>query len=652
MTKEGDGSKSAYIAHIGGFFTFVALAGLSLIGWGLNHHCWSKKSCCFKEYHNPLNIRVFWWISFMGLCGVFACCISGFVTSHNFSNKVETTKCVYERVYYDSIYGEISKDKKKNNIPWEGLNQKDENQRRNIINSLNDFLIKDNNYKFSFNLDNSDWIKGDDWIDKSEKSENLNLKELLEPNFYYTINFKEKLTNNILVKCQNQFSESYNESLIDINGEVICDSYLKSHNSFVYGYMNKINRIVQYFFDEVNQIEYFIKENEQNEKRKKNYENQLNIADNILNDISEGLNIYKDGFLKDAYHYINIYNVCGYILVTIFYSILLFVVICSCFLLWAYSYFKEQRIIYTFMHVAWNILKFFSFLFFMFGAAFGASYLVSRDLIGYNQFLFSDLNLAPNATTYLLPNGTTKEFLRYCINEKDSNYINNFEIPTIQLLKDLYNNMKKGKEIKEIYKGDDLKDKKECYYVINENNLRNIEDVDDDSTDPSDESDESITLDFTDVAVAVVEMINKIHYELYEKFSKVLRLFQEEGKQEIIPKLEELSDAIDKLNCGYLKTEIQILYDSLYELSIESRISCALCCCIGFFIEFSVAFYLLVLYHYNNIEFRDDNDTQKSFPKNRNRKFDLDSQNEFMDKSRPPNLKKNNKKLDLEFNFN
>ena len=67
LTKEQDGSRSAYIAHIGGFFTFVALAGLSLIGWGLNHHCWLKKSCCFKEYHNPLNIRVFWWMSFMGL---------------------------------------------------------------------------------------------------------------------------------------------------------------------------------------------------------------------------------------------------------------------------------------------------------------------------------------------------------------------------------------------------------------------------------------------------------------------------------------------------------------------------------------------------------------------------------------------------------
>ena len=31
--KEEDGSKSAYLAHIGGFFAFVGFAGLSLIFW-------------------------------------------------------------------------------------------------------------------------------------------------------------------------------------------------------------------------------------------------------------------------------------------------------------------------------------------------------------------------------------------------------------------------------------------------------------------------------------------------------------------------------------------------------------------------------------------------------------------------------------------
>ena len=163
MTKEGDGSKSSYIAHIGGFFTFVALAGLSLIGWGLNHHCWSKKSCCFKEYHNPLNIRIFWWMSFMGLCGVFACCISGFVTSHNFSNKIGTTKCVYGRIYYDSIFGEINKknetDYKKYYIPWEGLNE-----RQKIIDNFENFLIKNTNeYIPPFDFEGEEeWEKGDD----------------------------------------------------------------------------------------------------------------------------------------------------------------------------------------------------------------------------------------------------------------------------------------------------------------------------------------------------------------------------------------------------------------------------------------------------------------------------------------------------------
>ena len=618
MTKERDKSKSSYIAHIGGFFTFVALAGLSLIGWGLNHHCWSKKSCCFKEYHNPLNIRVFWWMSFMGLCGVFACCISGFVTSHNFSNKVQTTKCVYERVYYDSKYGEI----KKNSRKWEGL----ENNRQDIIKKFEEFLYinETDNYDIPFNFSEKEWKEG-----------NKNL--LLDPKVYYKQSFQEQLEEDIIKKCK-----QYPGSIRDLKGELICDSNLTDHNSFIYEYINEVTRITKYFSDEVNQIKDFINPKKK-KQRETSYGNELNVANNTLKNISDDLNNYKTEFLDEAYYYINVSKICGYILVTIYYSILLAIVVCSCFLLWAYSYFKEQRLIYTFMHVAWNILKFFSFSFFMFGAAFGALYLVSRDLIGYNQFLFND-NLASNATTYLLPNGASKEFLRYCINEEDSNYINNFELPTILLLKDLYNNMNKGKNINEKnYNFTKLSEKITCYYVFSED-LRNIEEETD-----TEQIIDTFELDFSKVGNKVKEMINEIHNELYPDSN--LRILQEK-ESKIINEIGELGKTIDKLNCGFLKTEIQILYDSLYGLSIESRISCVLCCCIGFFLEFSIAFYLLVLYHYNNNEFKDDNDTQKSFPKNRNRKFDLDSQNEFMDKSRPPNMKKNNRKLDLEFNFN
>jgi len=617
LTKEGDGSKSSYIAHIGGFFTFVALAGLSLIGWGLNHHCWSKKSCCFKEYHNPLNIRVFWWMSFMGLCGVFACCISGFVTSHNFSNKVQTTKCVYERVYYDSKYGEI----KKNITKWEGL----ENNRQDIIKKFEEFLYinETDNYTLPFDFDKNEWNEGDK-------------KLLLDPKVYYKKSFQDQLNNDIIKKCI-----QYPGSIRDLKGELICDSNLTDHNSFIYEYINEVTRITKYFSDEVNQIKDFINPNKR-KQREKSYGNEVNVANNTLKNISDDLNNYKTVFLDKADYYIEVSKICGYILVTIYYSILLAIVVCSCFLLWAYSYFKEQRLIYTFMHVAWNILKFFSFSFFMFGAAFGALYLVSRDLIGYNQFLFND-NLASNATTYLLPNGASKEFLRYCINEEDSNYINNFELPTILLLKDLYNNMNKGKNINEKnYNFTKLSEKITCYYVFSED-LRNIEESD------TEQIIDTFELDFSEVGNKVKEMINQIHNELYHDSN--LRILQK-TESNIINEIGELGKTIDKLNCGFLKTEIQILYDSLYGLSIESRISCVLCCCIGFFLEFSIAFYLLVLYHYNNNEFKDDNDTQKSFPKNRNRKFDLDSQNEFMDKSRPPNMKKNNRKLDLEFNFN
>ena len=619
MTKEGDGSKSSkssYIAHIGGFFTFVALAGLSLIGWGLNHHCWSKKSCCFKEYHNPLNIRVFWWMSFIGLCGVFACCISGFVTSHNFSNKVQTTKCVYERVYYDSKYGEI----KKNITKWEGL----ENNRQDIIKKFEEFLYinETDNYTLPFDFNKNNWTEGIK-------------KLLLDPKVYYKQSFQEQLEKDIIKKCI-----QYPGSIRDLKGELICDSNLTDHNSFIYEYINEVTRITKYFSDEVNQIKDFINPNKK-KQREKSYGNEVNVANNTLKNISDDLNNYKTEFLDKADYYIDVSEICGYVLVTIYYSILLAIVVCSCFLLWAYSYFKEQRLIYTFMHVAWNILKFFSFSFFMFGAAFGALYLVSRDLIGYNQFLFND-NLASNATTYLLPNGASKEFLRYCINEEDSNYINNFELPTILLLKDLYNNMNKGKNIKN-YNFTKLSEKITCYYVFSED-LRNIEE----NTD-TEQIIDTFELDFSEVGNKVKEMINEIRNELYPDSN--LRILQN-TESKIIKDIGDLGATIDKLNCGFLKTEIQILYDSLYGLSIESRISCVLCCCIGFFLEFSIAFYLLVLYHYNNNEFKDDNDTQKSFPKNRNRKFDLDSQNEFMDKSRPPNMKKNNRKLDLEFNFN
>jgi len=611
LTKERDESKSSYLAHIGGFFAFVALAGLSIIGWGLNHHCWAKKSCCFKEYHNPANIRAFWWMSFIGLCGIFACCVSGFITSYNFANKLGTIKCAYERVYYDSIYGEIQS----NSTKWEGLTS-----RETITETLRTFLVNEIEYNKPFEF-NSEWQTGNE-------SDGLN------STVYYKTEFVNALNTDILYKCRNS-----DGVLRNLEGELACDKDLKDPNSIVLKYTSEVTRITKYFSDEVNKINNFIEDKDNN---KYNYGREINITNNKLESISEDLNNYKTDFLDKAYHYINISKALGYILVVVFYSISLAIAVFSCFFLWAYSYFKEQKVLNILMHICWNILKFLALVFFIFGGAFGALYLLSRDLIGYNKFLFSEANLAENATTYLLPNGTTKEFLRYCINENDGNYMNNIDLSSINLIKYLYYNRKAEEDIMTNYRFTDLQQNENCY-SMSDTKIRNLQENDNDETD----IDHSIILKFDNVGKKVNEMLTEIYNSLNNN-----RMRNLQSQQGIVQVIDNLGETIGKLNCSYLKKEIEILYDSLYELSIESRISCALCSCIAFFAEFTVIFYLLVLYHYDNNQFKDESETINTFQKSKNRKFDLESQNEFMDKSRPINMKQNNKKLDIEFNFN
>ena len=52
-------------------------------------------------------------------------------------------------------------------------------------------------------------------------------------------------------------------------------------------------------------------------------------------------------------------------------------------------------------------------------------------------------------------------------------------------------------------------------------------------------------------------------------------------------------------NCEFLKSDLNMIYRTLYDLSVEARILCALSCCIGFFGAIAVYFFLLVIHHYN-----------------------------------------------------
>ena len=589
----------------------MGVAGLSLIFWIINCQCWSKKSCCLKEYHNPQNIRTFWWLCFIFLCGVLACCVSGILVSINFGKKVTATNCIYERIYYDSKYGEL-----KNGTKWVGLENTTE-----LINRLKAFVNNNHDIDEEVNTEYEKWTFGKDFcLDNKVKYPEEYINEIKE----------------IVHDCRGRNSQIYRNE----DSKLIYDNSSECNkDSLYFEYINETTRICKYFSEQYKKIEDFIESEEKNRKRN---EHQIEQIEYELKNISADLDNYQTKFLEEVHYYIKISNIFGYIVVLVYYSIVGAIVLCSCFFLWAYSYFKEQKIIYTLMHVAWNILKFFSFSFFLFGAAFGSLYLCARDLIGYNKYIFTT-NLEENVDTKFLPTNEAKVFLGFCMkNTSDNNYINKLNMPFIKnYISEFFNNLKEEKYIAENYDFSPLNQSYSCYSCYSSINRR-LQDIED-TTDGY--------LVFPISFIGAGNILRDKIKELYNIISKKKRLRILE-KSDIIRDLNLLMEQIETLNCGFLKNELQILFNSLYDLSIDSRISCAVCCCIGFFIEVSVNFYLLVIYHYNNTEFKEGNGNKGHFRINQGRNFDLESQNEFMDKSKPPNLKSKNKILDREFALN
>ena len=56
-------------------------------------------------------------MSFSFLLGVLACCISAFVTVNRFGFALEGAWCAVDRIYYDSLYGQLKTSEPK----WEGF---------------------------------------------------------------------------------------------------------------------------------------------------------------------------------------------------------------------------------------------------------------------------------------------------------------------------------------------------------------------------------------------------------------------------------------------------------------------------------------------------------------------------------------------------
>ena len=92
---------------VGLFFFFVACAGVSIIVWIFNWICWLNQCCCCDFLHNPVNKRIAWWISFIFLLGMLACCISACVTVNRFGFALDGALCSLDRIYYDFKNGQL-----------------------------------------------------------------------------------------------------------------------------------------------------------------------------------------------------------------------------------------------------------------------------------------------------------------------------------------------------------------------------------------------------------------------------------------------------------------------------------------------------------------------------------------------------------------
>ena len=58
-----------------------------------------------------------------------------------------------------------------------------------------------------------------------------------------------------------------------------------------------------------------------------------------------------------------------------------------------YACLKRQGYLLTFMHILWNVIRFFMFSFFLYGTAYGIFFLILRDMVYVTKYIFSKENL-------------------------------------------------------------------------------------------------------------------------------------------------------------------------------------------------------------------------------------------------------------------
>ena len=299
-------------------------------------------------------------------------------------------------------------------------------------------------------------------------------------------------------------------------------------------------------------------------------------GENIISDLKEGFESYKSKFIKDFNYYTKVARAMGRILPIIYFSLLLIFVVGSGALLITYYCKKVNQQWWILpMHIAWNGLRFFIFSFFMYGCAYGMLFLGSRDAIAYLQYAFSKENLISD-NPIILPENSIK-MLKYCL--LDDTYTFENELGNSLLDKFLFY----------LFKYEKIQDPK-CPYINQE----------------------------------VENGCETVFEDLQKSYRTFYNNFRPESINFFKPMVEQTGTIYGNFNCSFVNNTIHLMYRAIWDFSWETRILCALSCCIAFFGIIAVYSFLWSMHlwkkedNYYNSE-NNNNKKSKNFNFNKNK---------------------------------
>ena len=335
---------------------FVFCAFMSIIIWICNWCCWYHEWCCFHGVFDRNCDKIFvWWLSWIFLCGILACCIAGFVTANRLGFASYGVQCASERIYYDVLYGQL-----KSNYPkWEGTN--------NIKSYLNGL----NNVYESLTINTS------------------------ETKLYF--NFEDNAYKN----CSSGFIYPVPKSIVkEVCTSEITEAVIKNVNNILYDGISSLYNIYK-----IKTYSQKIDTNTVSDEIK-NIETSMNTyKSKIIDRIEYYIHAARGiGQIVPIIYFalLIVFVVCAGTLLIIYY--------CNCFVS-----FNQKFYLFP-MHITWNILRFFIFSFFMYGFGFGGIFLFARDSIGYIQYIFSEENKKTGSSDIIILTEVAKNFFNYCLN--------------------------------------------------------------------------------------------------------------------------------------------------------------------------------------------------------------------------------------------